>query len=98
MQSVWVAGVSYGSAIGSAAAGLYDEFVGICGRVLPGVVPVVLLQPAGRPVFAICENAEAQLFLSGDVDVFAGKQATEEVVKSMPAPVYHVSCPTLDST
>ena len=28
LESIWVAGVSYGSAIGSAAAGMFDEFAG----------------------------------------------------------------------
>ena len=98
LQSVWVAGVSYGSCIGSAAAGLYDEFSGYVAVSYPASYLWYCCNLQGDTFLEYARTPKPKLFLSGDVDVFAGKKATEDVVKSMPAPVYHVSCPTLDST
>ena len=99
LQSVWVAGVSrMAHAIGSAAAGLYDEFSGYVAVSYPASYLWYCCNLQGDTFLQYARTPKPKLFLSGDVDVFAGKQATEEVVKSMPAPVYHVSCPTLDAT
>ena len=90
LQSVWVAGVSYGSAIGSAAAGLYDEFSGYVAVSYPASYLWYCCNLQGDQFLQYARTPKPKLFLSGDVDVFAGKQATEEVVKSMPARISRV--------
>lgn len=98
LESVWVAGVSYGSAIGSAAAGMFAEFSGYVAVSYPASYLWYCCNLQGDAYLNHARCSKPKLFLSGDVDVFAGKGATEEVVKSMPPPCYHASVPKLDRT
>jgi len=97
LESIWVAGVSYGSAIGSAAAGMFDEFAGYVAVSYPASYLWYCTNMQGDAYLEKARTTKPKLFLWGEVDIFAGKKVMEDVVKSMPAPTASYSVPLLDA-
>ena len=98
LESIWILGVSYGSAIGSAAAGLYDEFAGYVAVSYPASYLWYCCNMQGQKYLDFAKTPKPKLFLWGDVDVFAGKKVMGEVFAAMPKPKECGSVPTLDAT
>ena len=98
LESVWILGVSYGSAIGAAAAGLFDEFAGYVAVSYPASYLWYCCNLQGETYLNHARCAKPKLFLWGDVDVFAGKKVMRDVYASMPEPKEKASVATLDAT
>ncbi|KAH8095425.1 C2 domain-containing protein [Aureococcus anophagefferens] len=97
LESVWILGVSYGSAIGAAAAGLFDEFAGYVAVSYPASYLWYCCNLQGETYLNHARCAKPKLFLWGDVDVFAGKKVMRDVYASMPEPKEKASVATLDA-
>ncbi|KAH8058715.1 C2 domain-containing protein [Aureococcus anophagefferens] len=93
LESVWILGVSYGSAIGAAAAGLFDEFAGYVAVSYPASYLWYCCNLQGETYLNHARCAKPKLFLWGDVDVFAGKKVMRDVYASMPEPKEKASAP-----
>ena len=98
LESIWIVGVSYGAAIGSAAAGLFDEFSGYVAVSYPASYLWYCCNLQGETYLGHARTPKPKLFLWGDVDVFAGKKVMETVFASMPHPKDYNAVPTLDAT
>lgn len=95
LRACWLVGISYGSVIASAAAH-YPEFDGYVAVAYPRNYLWYCTTFDSHNFQQLAKSHKPKLFVWGDTDVFAGKDAMQLFFAELPQPKQSVTCVELD--